>query len=268
MCVGTVGDFNMESKNEQAVELAHGRAKEVYELYQLRETPENEPYQFQSYAYWLAHGRAIHRDDYELVCEGRLLPEETAHDVRASLERRQERMGGCRALGTGDVLLLRRVGAVNGYFVDQDGLMPLEEFLYDGTAQKGMRLETDAKDYSIPGKPGLWVVADTLLLEDSMFFLMEHKTYGRNANRIILDAEGRIVEEDNTADFDEVTQRRLLAYLHPGNEEPAGTGVEPEALNKHEERRERSPLKRRISVRQRLKEKQAQIYGGSVLRKA
>ena len=38
---------------------------------------------------------------------------------------------------------------------------------------------------------------DTLIIDGREFFLMEHMEYGRNAAYVILDAEGKIVAEDN-----------------------------------------------------------------------
>ena len=44
---------------------------------------------------------------------------------------------------------------------------------------------------------------DTLIIDGREFFLMEHMEYGRNAAYVILDAEGKIVAEDNRNGFDE-----------------------------------------------------------------
>lgn len=44
---------------------------------------------------------------------------------------------------------------------------------------------------------------------------MEHMEYGRNAAYVILDAEGKIVMEDNRNGFDENTKQQIREYLQP-----------------------------------------------------
>jgi len=89
-------------------------------------------------------------------------------------------------------------------------------------------LTPDTTGYAVPGKPGLWSVADTIVIEQSMFFLLESEKYGRNAAQIIVNAAGEIVVSENTNDFDDNAIQQITRFLHPEPPVPAAVHHKPE----------------------------------------
>lgn len=92
---------------------------------------------------------------------------------------------------------------VEAYMKHQLKIRRQEEFTFETT------------NFHIEGKAGSWLVLDTLIIDGREFFLMEHMEYGRNAAYVILDAEGKIVAEDNRNGFDENAKQQIREYLHP-----------------------------------------------------
>ena len=65
-----------------------------------------------------------------------------------------------------------------------------------------------------------WCVIDTKVIENRWFFLMESEKYGANARWMILDGNGKVIEDDNVSAFDETTVRRICASLKPAAPAP------------------------------------------------
>lgn len=240
----------------------------MYRVYQLNDSPENDPFRYQSYLFALQHSRLIRIRDYALVQEGFMLPEDTAHALRERLEKPPN-----RALSVSDVLAIEYPDQIACYYVEPHGFIMLDGFLETASPSGG--LAPDTRDYAIPGKAGLWSVADTIRVEDSTFFLMEHNTYGQNAARVILDDSGAVVADDNRGDFDETAIQQIRAFLRKK------TGPILETYQKYYENGEylrssspenleeqnynmidgqRNNRKKRLSVRARLKAKQALLH--------
>ena len=142
------------------------------------------------------------------------------------------------------------------------------------------------ENYEIRGKPGLWSVVDTMVVEQSVFFLMENAKYGRDVPSVVLDAVGTIVIEDCRNDFDDNAVQQIRKFLHSHGSGQIHVKPEPELYQRYFENgeyvRTASPEvreeanynmidglhnnvdpKKRPSVRKRLKEKLALVHGSA-----
>lgn len=73
----------------------------------------------------------------------------------------------------------------------------------------------DITDFHIEGKEGSWLAFDSIIIDGKEFFLMEHTTYGSDAEWIVLDEDGKLVVDNVYNGFDETVQKQIKEYLNP-----------------------------------------------------
>lgn len=193
----------------------------VYQLYQMNDTVENQLFLYQDMETILARGGSIHADRYELAYEGNLTENMGAAAIRQELESKPRSVFRHHSLSISDVLVLHRSEEKLCYFLDRMGLVQLFDFFSASASASATVLTPDTTGYAIPGKPGLWSVADTIVVEQTMFFLLESEKYGRNAAQLIVNAAGDIVVSENTNDFDDKAIQQIMCFLHPEPPEPS-----------------------------------------------
>lgn len=223
---------------------------DMVRLYQLKDTPENADFLYKPYEYVISHGGLVHESRYNKVYEGALLTEMSATAVRDSIKNKPRRAFSKRAPGTGDVITMEHTGMIECYYLDPYGMVPLNGFF---TEPSRMLLTPSTTEYVLSGKPGLWQVADAVTVENTTFFLLESMEYGRQAAGIITDAEGHILTDDNTNDFDDAAIAMIRRWLHPEEK----TII----ISKQPHGKQEQAAGERESVRKRLKEKLAKVHG-------
>lgn len=200
----------------------------VYQMYQMNDTAENQSFLYQDMETILARGGRIHADRYELSYEGALNDSMGVTAVRQELESKPRSMFRHHSLSTSDVLVLRRSEETLCFFLDRMGMVQLYDFFAVSASASGNVLTPDTTGYAVPEKQGLWSVADTIVIEQSMFFLLESEKYGRNAAQLIVNAAGEIVVSENTNDFDDAAIQQIMRFLHPEPPAPAAVHHKPE----------------------------------------
>lgn len=58
----------------------------------------------------------------------------------------------------------------------------------------------------VEGHKGTWYVIDELTKFGKKFYLLEHNTYGEDADHIAINSEGKLIMEDITDGIDELTE--------------------------------------------------------------
>ena len=201
----------------------------VYQLYQMSDTAKNQLFLYQDMETILARGGTICSDRYELAYEGALRENMGATAAKQELESKPRGVFRHHSLSTSDVIVLRRPEETLCYFMDRMGLVQLFDFFSAPASASGTVLTPDTTGYAVLGKPGLWSVADTIVIEQTMFFLLESEKYGRNAAQLIVNAAGEIVVSENTNDFDDKAMQQIMSFLHPEQPElPAAVHHKPE----------------------------------------
>lgn len=181
----------------------------------------------------LARGGSIHADRYELSYEGILNESMGVTAVKQELQEKPRSVFRHHSLSFSDVLVLHRPEETLCYFLDRMGLVQLFDFFAASASASGTVLTPDTTGYAVQGKPGLWSVADTIVIEQSMFFLLENEKYGRNTPQMIVNAAGEIVTDKNTNDFDDAAIQQIHRFLHPVQPEPTGTVPQKPELEHH-----------------------------------
>ena len=260
----------------------------AYQLFQMKDTVENQPYLFKSRSFILDHSGRIHVSRYEMTFESQTYPDISVSGVYELLKHKPRQCLKKRAVSQSDVIVIKKKDDINSYFVDDVGLIQIPDFFSEYTSGSGTTLTADTTGYNIRGMPGKWFVVDTICIEHSMFFLMENEKHGRRANLVILDQSGEIVMDDNQNDFDDEALRRIHLYLHPEESKPAPVVHRKPALELYQRYYENGEYVRsaspengaeqnynmidgtnnnrdpnqRPSVRERLKKKLALVHGG------
>ena len=108
--------------------------------------------------------------------------------------------------------MLRTGASIASYFLEHGEAIPFEGF-FGKTTGSATPLTPETEHYVVPGKAGTWRVIDTKVIENRWFFLMESEKYGANARWMILDGDGKVVEDGNVSAFDETTVRRIRASM-------------------------------------------------------
>ena len=261
-----------------------------YELYQMKAEPETDDWLFQEFAVLTEKGYFPTVLDYKLVFASCLQPGTSPATLYKQLSSLAQRTHKFRCVNTGDVLVLRTGASIASYFWEHGEAIPFDGFFgrADGNAAP---LTPETEHYVVPGKAGTWRVIDTKVIENRWFFLMESEKYGANARWMILDGNGKVIEDDNVSAFDETTVRRICASLKPAVRTPDHKTREPQPRRRLEvyeqylengeylrasspevgveqsynmidgnhNNRKTKPAQRR-SVRARLREKQRQLH--------
>lgn len=184
-----------------------------FALYQLKNVPENRDIRFRSYETLQKNQIQIRYGNYEQKYLGRMLPADTPGSIRERFDRQPPRKFHGHSISVSDVLVLNHAGEVTAYYMEKEGFTVIAGFIRNGSS--GALVSFETTNFHIEGKAGSWLVLDTLIIDGREFFLMEHMEYGRNAAYVILDAEGKIVAEDNRNGFDENAKQQIREYLHP-----------------------------------------------------
>lgn len=266
-----------------------------YELYQMKTGPETDERLFQRFTTLTARGYYPTVLDYKLVFASALKPGMMPKALYGQLIDFAQRTHKFRSVNTGDVLVLRMKSGISCFFLEGGDLIPFDGFF--GTAAGGSQpLTPETEHYVIPGQPDTWRVIDSQSVEGTWFFLLENEKKGTNANWIVLDGKGQVVDDHNTTSFDEATLLKLAHYVRaeqksaPQRKEEHLAQAVQRKLDVNEQYREngeylraassevgeeqnynmidgtlnnaRKKHHRRKSVRVRLREKQKLLHGG------
>ena len=112
------------------------RQIEAYEIYQLKEDPENRSRQFVSYNRLIMHGQTVKRSNYEKVYSGTLKSGESLDSIyeRFNLYHPDDFRG--HSLSVSDVIVLHQNNREKAYYVDSFGFRQVPEFFADSPLKK------------------------------------------------------------------------------------------------------------------------------------
>lgn len=79
--------------------------------------------------------------------------------------------------------------------------------------QKSSLVSIKTSDFCLEGRKGEWTAIESIIIDDSEFFLMEHNTYGQEAAWIIVDCNGNLMMDHIIEDSIEKITRQLREYL-------------------------------------------------------
>lgn len=106
------------------------KTKDSFDIYQLKDEPQNRYLRFESYERLKAAGHEVKRFCYELVYSAELLPGTGLDDIytRFNINRPGDFKG--HSLSVSDVIVIHRNGMDTANYVDSFGFKDVPEFLY------------------------------------------------------------------------------------------------------------------------------------------
>lgn len=120
-------------------------------------------------------------------------------------------------VGISDVLVFNREGEIKCYYIDQNRLMPLMDFVRFHTS--GAVIDLNTEDMKLDNLPGTWRSTDMMLFLGNEYYLMENQQYPDNAANIIVDAYGRYIAENISGRFDDEAKQRIREAVQKAEEE-------------------------------------------------
>ena len=231
----------------------------TYRLYQMKDTPEMEPYIHQSFGTLMALGYHPAPKDYELAVSGMVSIDDNVRTLCEKIGAKQQKSQAHRPMGIGDILVIRNESIIC-YFNDAAGFAVLDHFYEDDEDNTSLHLTIHSKNVSLPGQSGHWNAINSTAVENTSFVLLQSVEYGGNAAWIIADEAGNVIIDDNRTDFDGETIQKLRQYLQPDSSPPKRhfAPANPHKADSASSRGQ-AVLQKRVSLRLRLQEKQREI---------
>lgn len=183
-----------------------------YAVYQIRNIPQTRQMRFRSYETLHKNGIQVRYGNYDQVYIGRMQHEDTPESIRQHLKQKLPNNFKGHSISVSDVLFLNHMGEITAYYVEKEGFKVIVGFIRNDSS--GSLLNFETTNFHIEGKAGSWLVLDTIIIEGREFFLMEHESYGADAAYLVLDAEGKVVADDNRNGFDDYMKQQIKAYVH------------------------------------------------------
>lgn len=106
-----------------------------------------------------------------------------------------------------DVLVMNKSGELSCYYIDEEHPYRITGFIQLNPT--GSIITMDTKDYVIPGKAGMWMATDTLIIYGKQYYLLEHQKYRKQTAAIVLDSYGKLITETGKG-FDQETKNRII----------------------------------------------------------
>ena len=184
-----------------------------FALYQLKNIPENRQIRFRPYSTLQEKGIQIQYKDYTQVYLARMQPGDEPEQIRRRFNEKLPRTFHGHSISVSDVLVLNKGGVVTSYYVEKDGFTVITGFIQKGSS--GALVSIDTADFHIEGKEGSWHAFDSIIIDGRQFFLMEHKTYGKEVAWVVLDEAGKIIVDHTYQGFDQAALQQIKDYLNP-----------------------------------------------------
>lgn len=258
-----------------------------YAVYQLKADVSVRHLRYKSYQYLLENQLRVDAENYQQVYITTMPQEKKPEEIRSQLEKKLPVRFTGNALNISDVIAITREGVSTAYYVDKDSMVVIPGFFRNYSSAALITMDTEG--FRLEGRKGSWMAADETIVDGKQFFLLVSEKYGRNAAYAVVDAQGRKAAEDTFQGFNEETIRQIRQTMTPEKEELPAALPKPDmeiwqkyyengeylrsaeaygeqnydmidgrANNRPKEHRGENRGKR-VSVLQRLREKQAEI---------
>ena len=195
-----VPDAELEKVHEQ-----ENVTDATYSIYQLKRDEDMRDYSFASMDELNRRGLTVNPDNYEKVYEAPKTAEDTLDSIyyRFNMEHPADFRG--HSLSVSDVIVFHENGVDTAHYVDSYGFKAIPDFV----TAKEIAVSMDTVGLAVDGHDGTWHSIEELTVQGNTYYLMESETYGQDANMIIVDRAGELIEEDITA-VERVNAREII----------------------------------------------------------
>ena len=170
--------YNGDCQDRQAVD--SDMPNNTYRLYQMKDTSEMKSFIHQSFGTLMSLGYHPTLKDYDLTASGMVGSDDNVRTLCQRIQAKQQKSQAHRSMGIGDILVIRN-GEVTCYFNDTAGFAVLDNFYKDTEGSTSLHLTFHSKNVSLPNRFGHWNVINSVVVENTPFFLLQNIEYGSNA---------------------------------------------------------------------------------------
>lgn len=198
--------------------------EDQYGIYQVREDSAAREYQFMPLDYVQEKGFHLDYEDFNLVYSGHLYPGDTLDGIyeKFNIDHPEDFTG--HSLSVSDVVVLKKDGELTAYYVDRFGFPVLENFL-PALDERTEQITMDSSGIRVDGHEGTWHPVEMQEINGTVFYLMEHDTFGSSVAKVAVDQNGRLAAEDLWNGFDEGAREAIAEFLDSADQEKV-TGQE------------------------------------------
>ncbi|MGN0678647.1 MAG: YodL domain-containing protein, partial [Oscillospiraceae bacterium] len=189
---------NISSREQYYLDKLFALTEPRYAIFQLKDDEKLRDFLFADSDYLKKHGLYVDRENYNRVYRGRLKANETLDDIfeRFNINQPQDFLG--HSLSVGDIIAVKKNGAITANFVDSIGFTEVIDFTLSREERKARRTLTD----------NLTLIADKQLSSDEMDDLGNKLFNFENAPKYSGSSHSWIIGAGMTADeFESVTSR-------------------------------------------------------------
>ena len=135
----------------------------TYEIWQLKNTPENRELAFESTDHLKAAGKSVDKENYELVYSGKLEEGTSLEDLytKFNIDHPEDFRG--HSMSVSDVVVIKDADGEHAHFVDSFGFTEVPEFIAEKEMTADVERPAIAKDEGSVSQPGVDIVSSDKL---------------------------------------------------------------------------------------------------------
>lgn len=192
-----------------------------YAVYRVDQSSSGKALWHMSYAEVQKQKLAIRFEYYRQQCIEKISAEDTAMTI---WNRRKD------AFEVSDILVLNKEGELTTYYISEEYLTPIEEFIHVNSS--GTLISMETVDYHLENQKGSWMATDYIIIDGKQFFLLEHEKYRKQVPAVVLDAYGKVIADDVRNGFDDFVKQQIRNQIQ--SQEYAEPTLQKQALQRLE----------------------------------
>ncbi len=156
-----------------------------------------------------------------------------------------------QSLSVSDVVVLRKNGKLEAYYVDSIGYEPLPDFINQRKMlldhdEKGMA-DTELKGIEVEGHEGTWHSVESTVIQDEKYYLMEHDSFGKHVAYVLISESGQLVADELWHGIDDAAIAVISEYQ---NKKAVSAEQRPEAVPENVSGNEMDKVSEDVSPRE------------------
>lgn len=182
------------------------RGSKRFALYRTKDDPEGRRIRGRPYRDIKEEKQNINTDHYRRTYMGEYLGHESLKELMVKI-RIMTKDALSEPIGTSDVLMLNRDGEPLCYYIDGESLKLITQFIRPSSG--GTAIDDHTKGAAFEGKTGKWDTVDSVILDGRIYYLMENQKYRERAEKIVADADGKLLLDDVPEGFNPTVNQQI-----------------------------------------------------------
>lgn len=185
-----------------------------FAFYRVKMTEEGKRIEGRTYHYVREEHLQIRIDNYRLLYVEQMRETKTAREIAEMI---REQSYGSKKARISDVLVVNFEGEIRCYYLDEEWIYPIYGFLQ--FPRNGSVIDDHTKDFIVTGYSGKWRTVDSVLLDGQYYYLLEHQTYGRQVQTLLMDSYGKLIWDKANVSIDEQAVQKIRESVQSSQDE-------------------------------------------------